>query len=61
MKINLQTRINWCKIMRITFSQLLIVLTFTGISYAGTMDAQTVLDRPVDLSVNNISLEKVLR
>ncbi|CAL1518695.1 TonB-dependent receptor [Chitinophaga sp. MM2321] len=61
MKINLQTRINWCKIMKITFSQLLIALTITGISYAGTMDAQTVLDRPVDLSVNNASLEKVLK
>ncbi|GEP97585.1 TonB-dependent receptor [Chitinophaga cymbidii] len=47
--------------MRITFSQLLIAFTFTSMSYAGTADGQTILDRQVDLSVRSISLEKVLK
>lgn len=61
MKFNSQNRVNWCKIMRITFSQLLIAFTFTSMTYAGTVDGQTILDRQVDLSVNSISLEKVLK
>lgn len=61
MKFNLQTRVNWCKIMRITFSQLLIAFTFTSFTYAHTADGQAILDRQVDLSAHSISLEQVLK
>ncbi|HEY8783322.1 MAG TPA: hypothetical protein VIM16_16975, partial [Mucilaginibacter sp.] len=47
--------------MKITFGQLLILLILTGVSYARSGKAQAVLNRPVTLSPNNISLENALK
>ncbi|WP_448700236.1 SusC/RagA family TonB-linked outer membrane protein [Mucilaginibacter sp. AW1-3] len=51
----------WWKIMRITFSQLLIALILSGVSFAKTLVAQDVLRRPVSLTVANSTLENTLR
>jgi len=61
MKFNLQTKIHWCNIMKITFGQLLILLILTGVSYAKNGNAQTVLNRVITISSDNYSLEKTLR
>ncbi len=61
MKFSLQTTNHWCNIMKITFGQLLILLVLTGVSYARSGKAQAVLNRPVTLSPNNISLENALK
>jgi TonB-linked SusC/RagA family outer membrane protein len=54
-------RLPWYNIMKITFGQLLILLILTGVSYARSGKAQAVLNRPVTLSANNISLENALK
>lgn len=58
--MNFIVQIDWRKIMRITFSQLVIALSFTCISYANDGLAQHVLDRKIDLSVRKVSLTDVL-
>lgn len=61
MKFNLQTPIDWCRIMKITFSQLLIAFVLTGMSYAKSGNAQGILDNTVNISIKNSSLEEVLK
>ncbi len=61
MKFSLQTPIDWWKIMKLTFSQLLIVLILTGVSYANAGRAQSVLTQSVEISVDNQSLSSVLK
>lgn len=61
MKFYLPTCINWCKIMKISFSQLLIALIFTGITYAKKSDAQNMLSRVVNISLHNSSLSNALK
>jgi TonB-linked SusC/RagA family outer membrane protein len=61
MEINLQIHFDWWKIMKVTFSQLLIILTLTGLSYARPGKAQSVLNQVVNLSVDNSSLESTLK
>lgn len=61
MEINLQIHFDWWKIMKITFSQLLILLTLTALSYARPGKAQSVLNQVVNLSVDNSSLESTLK
>src|SRR5690242_1685470 len=61
MKFYLPTCINWCKIMKISFSQLLIALVFTGITYAKKSDAQNMLSRVVNISLHNSSLSNALK
>jgi TonB-linked SusC/RagA family outer membrane protein len=51
----------WWKIMRITFSQLLIALILSGVSFAKNLAAQDVLKRPVSLTVANSTLENTLK
>jgi TonB-linked SusC/RagA family outer membrane protein len=51
----------WCKIMRITFSQLLIITLMTGISYARPTSAQTILDKKITLTVEDKTLVEVLK
>jgi len=51
----------WWKIMRITFSQLLIALILSGVSFAKNLAAQDVLKRPVNLTVANSTLENTLK
>jgi TonB-dependent starch-binding outer membrane protein SusC len=60
MNFNLQS-IDWCKIMKITFSQLLIALVCTGMSMASSSRAQSVLTRKVDLSTSNADLNSTLK
>ncbi|MDB5148012.1 MAG: TonB-dependent receptor plug [Mucilaginibacter sp.] len=50
----------WCKIMRITFSQLLIIMLMTGLSYARSTSAQTVLDKKINIAVEDKTLADVL-
>ena len=61
MKINLQIHFDSRKIMRITCSQLSIVLILTGISYAKASKAKEVLNRTENISMNNGSLDKLLK
>jgi len=49
------------KIMRITFSQILILLLMTGISYAKSSSAQGLLNKRVSLSIENGSMADVLK
>ncbi|RYE26900.1 MAG: SusC/RagA family TonB-linked outer membrane protein [Sphingobacteriaceae bacterium] len=51
----------WCKIMRITFSQVLILLLSTALSYAGSSSAQEVLKKKINLSIENKTLNEVLK
>lgn len=51
----------WWKIMRITCTHLMMALILCGVSFAKNMKAQDVLLRPVNIVVNNSSLESTLR
>ncbi|WP_167668003.1 SusC/RagA family TonB-linked outer membrane protein [Mucilaginibacter gossypiicola] len=46
--------------MRITFSQLLIIMLMTGLSYARSTSAQTVLDKKINITVEDKTLADVL-
>ncbi|MFB0497254.1 hypothetical protein ABID99_003491 [Mucilaginibacter sp. OAE612] len=61
MKIYLQNHFDWCKIMRITFSQIIILLVFTGVSLANPSKGQSLLDRRVDYTIQNASLIKAIQ
>src|ERR1700709_1401923 len=61
MKFYLLSSNTWWKIMRITFSQLLITLLLSSISFAKNLKAQDVLNRTVNIAVNNSSLEITLK
>lgn len=61
MKFYLLSSNVWWKIMRITFSQLLITLILSGISFAKDLKAQEVLNRTVNIAVNNTTLENTLK
>jgi len=52
---------SWCRIMKITLGQVFIAIVFTGISYAGTGKAQSVLDKPITIILNNSSLGDALK
>ncbi|HEX8022569.1 SusC/RagA family TonB-linked outer membrane protein, partial [Mucilaginibacter sp.] len=47
--------------MRITFSQLLIIMLMTGMSYARPTSAQTILDKKITLTVEERTLVEVLK
>ena len=61
MKIYLQINVDWCKIMKVTFSQIVIMLIFTGLSYASSSRAQAVLEKRIDFNMSNTNLNKVLK
>jgi TonB-linked SusC/RagA family outer membrane protein len=61
MKINLQNNNTWSGVMKSTLRQLVIAVLFTSISFAKEIKAQTVLDRPVTISVADDRLEVALR
>jgi len=61
MKFYLLSSNTWWKIMRITFSQLLITLLISSISFAKSLKAQDVLNRTVNVAVSNSSLEIALK
>src|SRR5476651_1291966 len=51
----------WYKIMRITFSQLLIIVLMTGITYSKPTRAQGVLNKKISLTAQNKTLADVLK
>lgn len=61
MKIYLQRKFTWSRIMRNTLTQLVISVVFTGITIAKGVSAQDVLDRSVTLSLADDRLEVALR
>ncbi len=61
MNFYLLSSTHWQKIMRITFSQLLIALILSGVSFAKNLEAQDVLKRPVNITVANSTLENTLK
>ncbi|WP_254060935.1 SusC/RagA family TonB-linked outer membrane protein [Mucilaginibacter sp. L196] len=61
MKIYLQNHFDWCKIMKITFSQIVILLIFTGMSYATRSKGQTVLEQRFDVNIHSSNLGTALK
>ncbi|SDP13757.1 TonB-linked outer membrane protein, SusC/RagA family [Mucilaginibacter sp. OK268] len=61
MNINLQRSIDWCRIMKITCSQLLIAIAFTGVSLASPSHAQGILSQQVNISAKNMDLSSFLK
>jgi len=60
MKFRLRSPIPWFKIMKITFSQILIALLISGIAYSSPLKAQNVLDKTVNMSLTNTTLLDVV-
>jgi len=60
MKFRLRSPIPWFKIMKITFSQILIALMLSGIAYSSPLKAQDVLDKTVNMSLKNTTLLDVV-
>ena len=61
MKIYSDNQFDWFKIMKITFSQLIIALVFTAVSYAIPSKGQVVLEQRLDISVHSVSLSTILK
>jgi len=59
MKIYLPNHISW-KIMKITFGQIVLILFFTGMSYANPSIGQILLERRVDFTIQNSNLKTAL-
>ncbi len=51
---------DWCKIMRVTFNQLVIALSITCMSYAHSGRSQQVLNQQVSVHFRHISIEEAL-
>ncbi len=49
------------KVMKITLSQLLLIVLFTSLALAHDTHAQEVLNRPITLNQKNLELKDVLR
>jgi len=47
--------------MRITLGQVFIAIVLSGLSYAKTSKAQAMLDKPITISINNLSLGTALK
>jgi TonB-linked SusC/RagA family outer membrane protein len=60
MKFHLRRPIPWFQIMKITFSQILIAILLTTIAYSNSLKAQDVLNKKVNLTIQNASLADVL-
>jgi TonB-linked SusC/RagA family outer membrane protein len=60
MKNGLQKYALFKKIMRLTLSQLMILLIMTGVSFAATTNAQEMLNRKLTLDIKNESLKEIL-
>ncbi len=51
----------WCKIMKITLSQILFIILMTGITYSKPTAAQEILNKKINLSVKDKTLNEVLK
>src|SRR3569833_1541461 len=60
MNFRLRRPIPWFKIMKITFSQILIAVVLSSFAYASPVRAQNILDIPVNISLNNTPLLDVV-
>jgi len=60
MKFRLRRPIPWFKIMKITFSQILIAVVLSTIAYSNPLKAQNILDKTVNIQLNNVTLLDVL-
>lgn len=60
MKFRLRKPIPWGTIMKITFSQILLACMLTGLAYASPIKAQNLLEKRVNLSMGNSTLQDVL-
>jgi type II secretory pathway component GspD/PulD (secretin) len=60
MKFRLRKPIPWSKIMKITFSQILIAVLLSSIAYSSPSKAQNVLDKTVSLSFKQVTVQEVL-
>lgn len=61
MKFRLRKPIPWSKIMKVTFTQILLAALLSSMACAGTIKAQSVLEKSVTLSVKNIPLQDALK
>lgn len=61
MKQFVQTRTKLIKIMRITLSQVVVMLILTGITRAETGNAQSALERDISLDIEQATLSTVLK
>jgi TonB-linked SusC/RagA family outer membrane protein len=61
MKRELQRHVLIKEIMKLTLSQLIILLIMTGISFAGSSSAQELLDEKLTLDVRNEPLKEILK
>jgi TonB-linked SusC/RagA family outer membrane protein len=61
MKNDLQKPSLITEIMKITLSQLVILLILTGVSFAGVTNAQEVMDKHLTLNIKNQPLKEVLK
>jgi TonB-linked SusC/RagA family outer membrane protein len=60
MKFRLRKPIPWSKIMKITFSQILIAVLLSTIAYSSPLKAQNILDKTVSVSFKQTSVQEVL-
>lgn len=60
MQLSLRRPIPWCKIMKITLSQIVITAMVSGITYASPLKAQNMLDKTVNIYLENTNLLDVL-
>jgi TonB-linked SusC/RagA family outer membrane protein len=60
MKFRLRKPIPWSKIMKITFSQILIAVLLSSIAYSSPLKAQNILDKTVSVSFKQTSVQEVL-
>lgn len=60
MKFHLRKPIPWFQIMKITFSQILIAMIVSSMTYASSLRAQDILNKKVNLTVQNSSLAEAL-
>jgi len=61
MKIYLQNHVDWFKIMKLTFSQIIIALICTCMSYATTSKGQALLEQRLDINIHSSSLNLALK
>jgi TonB-linked SusC/RagA family outer membrane protein len=60
MKFRLRKPIPWSKIMKITFSQILIAVLLSSIAYSSPLKAQNILEKTVSVSFKQTSVQEVL-
>jgi len=60
MKFHLRKPIPWFQIMKITLNQILLAILLTGVAYSTPLRAQDMLDKKVNITVQNSTLMDVL-